>query len=84
MKSFAAGTITAAIALFPFALIGLHATIAAAVAEADARSARNIKALMHQVKPGITECLHVSPTEMNCKKVHRGKVSTVVLAIAKE
>lgn len=83
MKSFAIGTILSAILLFPLSLVALHAIIAAAVAEADARAARNVPALLRQVKPGITECLLVSPTEMNCKKVHRGKVSTVVLTVAK-
>lgn len=83
MKSFLAGTGLAAVCIFPLALVASFAIITAAIQEADARSARQIKALMWQVKPGIRECVREANT-MNCTAVTRGKKKLVVLAVAHE
>lgn len=83
LKSFLAGTGLAAVCLFPLALVAGFAIIVALIQEADARSARQIKALMWQVKPGVTECAHESNT-LNCKVSKRGKVKTLVLSAARE
>lgn len=83
LKSFLTGTGLAAVCLFPLMLVASFAAVTAAIQEADARSARQIKALMWQVKPGVTECLHESNT-LNCKFSKRGKVKTLVLSAARE
>lgn len=83
MKSFLAGTGLAAICLFPLMLVAGFAVVVALIQEADARAARQIKALMWQVKPGVTECTHESNT-LNCRTTKRGKVKTLVLSAARE
>lgn len=83
IKSFLAGTGLAAVLMFPFALVLLHAAVSAAVQEADARAARQIKSLMWQIQPGIRECTRDDNT-LNCRHTKRGKTKTVVLATARE
>ena len=73
--------VAGAVAMFPLALVGMGAVFAGLLQEADNRAAQR---LMHQLRPGITDCAHVETRSMNCTEVKRGKRRTVVLAIAKE